>query len=64
MNEPYDPKEGVCHALDSFVNYKMPDIEVPIEGVLLEYRNDYCSDPVFRRHQAELMSEVIKSLHI
>ena len=54
INEPYNANDGLCYNLDVMTSYKYPTLT---EGVLLEFRNDYCSDPNWR----EKITEILKS---
>lgn len=60
LNEPYHPNEGVCHAMDCMSTYKWPEWYTQV--VLLEFRNDYASDPKWRRKQVEILSKVVEYL--
>jgi predicted N-formylglutamate amidohydrolase len=60
INEPYTPQEGVCHAMDSLYVYNWPEWYTDV--VLLEFRNDYCEDPAWRKKQVEMLAPIIDSL--
>jgi predicted N-formylglutamate amidohydrolase len=60
LNEPYSPQDGVCFAMDSLTTWNMP--EWTTETVLLEFRNDYCSNPAWRRKQVKMLSGLINEL--
>jgi predicted N-formylglutamate amidohydrolase len=60
LNEPYNPSEGVCHAMDSIITYDSPNKEVIT--CLLEFRNDYCSDKEYRKKHVNLLSPIVEEL--
>jgi predicted N-formylglutamate amidohydrolase len=60
LNEPYDMKDGVCHAQESMMSWTYPDVT---EVVLIEFRNDYCIDPVWRKRVIDAMLPVIEKLN-
>jgi predicted N-formylglutamate amidohydrolase len=60
LNEPYDMKDGVCQAQDSMVTWGYPEVT---EVVLIEFRNDYCIDPVWRKKVIDALLPVIKKLN-
>jgi len=62
INEPYNPKQGVCHAMDCISNYKSPDWFT--EVVLLEFRNDCCLDRKWRKKQVEILSKIVEYLKV
>lgn len=61
LNEPYDPKDGEFHIMDSVSGYNIP--EFFNEVVLLEFRNDLCSDSNWRNKIAKIISPIIKELN-
>lgn len=61
INEPYHPNEGVCHAMDCISTYKWPDWYTQV--VLLEFRNDYCSDTKWRKKQVDMLTKVVEYLN-
>jgi predicted N-formylglutamate amidohydrolase len=60
INEPYDPKVGLCGAMDCVTGYNWPKWQT--EVVMLEIRNDYCSDPVWRKKHANILAPIIEEL--
>jgi predicted N-formylglutamate amidohydrolase len=60
LNEPYSPQDGVCFAMDSLTTWNMP--EWTTDTVLLEFRNDYCSDPSWRRKQVKMLTGLVNDL--
>lgn len=60
LNEPYDPKEGVCHTMDSIITSNWPEYYTNV--ALLEFRNDYCSDPKWRKKISNLITPIVKEL--
>jgi predicted N-formylglutamate amidohydrolase len=61
LNEPYKPEDGVCSAMDALNTYNSPEWETDV--VLLEFRNDYCSDPTWRNKQVNMLSPIIEKLN-
>ncbi len=60
FNEPYDMNDGVCHAQDSMVSWGYPRVT---EVVLIEFRNDYCVDPEWRKKIINAIIPVIQKLN-
>lgn len=58
LNEPYHPRDGVCFVLDSLQSWTSDKTDV----ILLEFRNDYCSDPVFQKQIANIFTPILQSL--
>jgi len=61
LNEPYSPDEGVCYAMESLMFWNLPDFET--EAVLLEFRNDHCSNPKFRNKIVDIMTPIVNELN-
>jgi predicted N-formylglutamate amidohydrolase len=59
LNEPYKPSEGVCFAMDCIETYNDAG---RTDAVLLEFRNDYCSDKSFRERITNVMTPLINDL--
>ena len=59
INDPYDANDGLCYATDIMTSYKYPEI---IEGVLLEFRNDLCIDPKWRKKVVQMINPIINKL--
>jgi len=57
---PYDPKEGVCHAMDTIEVSLWP--EQYVKCALLEFRNDLITQPKYRANMVKILSPVIKEL--
>lgn len=64
INEPYDARDGLCFTLESIISHNQPNATERVEGVMLEFRNDFCSNKDFRRKQSLILGEIIKSLNI
>jgi len=60
INEPYKPGDGTCHTLDCLETYNAPDWLTDV--VMLEFRNDFCSDPSFRKRQSKMLAGIINEL--
>lgn len=60
VNEPYSPKDGVCQAVDALNTWNWPEWYTDV--VLLEFRNDYCSDPSWRKKQVNILSQIVDTL--
>jgi predicted N-formylglutamate amidohydrolase len=60
VNEPYHPKEGVCHAMDNIQTYNWPESQTDV--VLMEFRNDHCSDSKWRKKQISILKPIIDQL--
>ena len=60
LNEPYKPEDGVCSAMDALHTHSWPEWYTNV--VLLEFRNDYCNDPIWRRKQVKMLSPIIEEL--
>jgi predicted N-formylglutamate amidohydrolase len=60
LNEPYKPEDGVCFAMDAVNTWNWPHWSTDV--VLLEFRNDYCSDPAWRKKQVNILSPIINEL--
>jgi len=59
VNEPYDANDGLCYSLDVMTAYKYP---ILTEGVLLEFRNDYCSNREWREKVSGYLKPALNSL--
>ena len=60
LNEPYKPEDGVCSAMDALNTWNWPEWSTDV--VLLEFRNDYCSDPRWRKKQVNMLTPIIEEL--
>ena len=61
LNEPYDMKSGVLNAQDNIISWKHPD---KTEVVMIEFRNDHCSNPEWRKKMIDAIIPIIDSLKI
>lgn len=57
---PYDPKEGVCHAMDTIITSLWP--EQYVKCALLEFRNDLITQKEYRENMVKIISPVLKEL--
>ena len=60
LNEPYNMSQGVCQAQDSIINWNYPDQP---EVVLIEFRNDFCQDPKWRKKIVDALLPMINTLN-
>lgn len=60
LNEPYKPEDGVCFAMDAVNTWNWPEWSTDV--VLLEFRNDYCSDPAWRKKQVDILAHIVNEL--
>lgn len=61
LNLPYDPKEGVCFAMDSVSTSLWP--EFVVKTAMLEFRNDLITDVKYRANMVNILAPVFMELN-